>query len=168
MATLTTDHGTFQADTEKECLAMARKAKREAQKAEAQQHADYEQARLYADSAAYRVYRAIHRESESFPRAWELARPDSRWFPSCEHDYSSGKVSITLDTEHGRAIVDSYCWEPVGVVFNVAGWAMLLFVEDKCSKEHPISAYAVGVRNGVYALDDMPGVTMDQFREFQS
>jgi hypothetical protein len=32
MATLTTDHGTFQAETERECLAMARKAKREAQK----------------------------------------------------------------------------------------------------------------------------------------
>lgn len=165
MVTITTDLGTFEAQTEKEARKLLRKAMDELKKKAQQQSADYDAARRIAESNGYKIL-CRRAQDESFPRGWHFDNPDSEYKPwkvSYRASYGAGAVpEITWHGEHGNAESSHYGNDFLGAVQNGAGFPMACFLRDQATKA--IEAYAIGIFADQIAFAPLPGITIEMFK----
>ncbi|MFH1921775.1 MAG: hypothetical protein ABIP48_18070 [Planctomycetota bacterium] len=165
---LETEHGRFEADTESEVLMLARKAKREAEKAEKLKEEWRKQARLYAHENGFRVYDRHLEDGKGFPRGWMCHKPGDKYFPPQRQDEFGIYTLTRIEGEHGTAELELYdrSWRVVATVENGAGYTMTVFIED--TDTGTVRASAVGVCEGQVAIEPMAEcITMDLFRQVE-
>lgn len=160
MVTLTTDYGTFAAETEEAALKEARAARRKAAIEEKRAEAARDQARLYAYKAAFRVYDALA-NCKDYP-GWRFVEPGTTY--GLKSRYESPYYHYQITTEEGTAELQMYDgYTCIGSLENGAGWTMVLFMQDNTDQK--IAAMAVGVHNGVVGTVSLaPIVTPERFR----
>jgi len=161
--TLTTEHGSFEGETEAAVLAQARKAQRNAAKAEKQRQADADVASRAARCAGYRIYRAWHcrKPGQSLNGGrWDvvtLASSESArkvWWRVGVNDRQ--QWTLACECEGGSAILTwpSSC-RPIALLYDAAGFLIGIFVQEDDDTVWPM---AVGVHNGVVATEPIPGI----------
>jgi hypothetical protein len=167
MTTITTDYGTFEADTEKQALALARKAKAAHAKDKERQDRDRDTARLRAEAVAYRVL-CRKAEGSEFPGGWTYHAADEQHMPwklVLQPTMSYGvKPVITWSGEHGTATSEHYGYRFLGAVMNGAGWPIVVFLQE-VREGGEIEVYALGFEADQYAFAKLPGVTADEFKQ---
>ena len=158
MVTLTTDYGEFQAETEREALALARKAKAAADKAEHQRAADSAAADNAARRTAYHIYYAKHSPQCNKP-TWMNLKKDYAPKIQVDDDF----WAIDLETADGNATVRFWrsSWNVVGVLWDAGGSQCAVAIRDTSNGK--VTVYAVGVHNGVSETVMCPGIAMDDF-----
>lgn len=162
MITLTTEHGTFKADTQREALKIARAAKRRAARQDRidQQHRD--EARRNAFQSGYTVL-SRHLDKGDGPSGWRIYTPGQSWFPPRKRE--DCHLVYRVDTQWGPAHVKLY--QPllrpgttmVGALLNGAGYFLAIWIQDGAE----VTGYAVGVHEDQYALERLPNIPMDAF-----
>lgn len=163
MVTLTTPHGEFSADTEKEALALSRKAQREARKTEKEKENRREAARAIAFREGFRIYSFAYR-AEGVPSGWRLYRTGERYSPSVNHpDMMLRRSVVTFHNCHGSGQLELYGWELASAVMDGAGFYPVIFLQDMDNRETPPDAYAVGVSEGEVVIERMEGITETMF-----
>jgi len=169
---LETEHGRFEAETECEVLRMARKAKREAERAEWTRRKLRQGWRDKAQSCAcrngFRVYDRFCDEKD-FPPGWMCHRPGDTYFPPQNPDDLGIYTQTRVEGEHGTGWLELYdrSWRLVATVEDGAGLTMLVFIED--THTGAVRASAVGVYEDQVAIAPMAEcITMDLFRQTES
>ena len=154
MATLTTEYGTFEADTEKELLKQSRAAKRKAQKQEKIDHENREMAKLYAHRNASRImeqyiehgcYLCKIGDKIKMPQGWMVYQEGKAHFKLPEWD--DGHRIYTFHGEHGTAQfrllgTPRFYTRISHILENGAGWPMACWTIDQ---DNRVEFYAIGV-----------------------
>lgn len=164
---LETEHGRFEADTERELLRMARKAKREAERTEKLRKEWRDKAKQCAYANGFQVYDRFVDEKE-FPPGWMCRKPGNRYFPPQRKDEFGINTLTRVEGDHGIGWLELYdrSWRLVATVENGAGMTMLAFVED--TDTGAVRAHAVGVHEDQVALEPLADcITMDSFRQIK-
>lgn len=160
MVTLTTDYGTFAADTEKEAIAASRKAQREAERAERKKAESSAAADNDARRVAYQVYYAKHSPSCNKPTWMNMAKG---YAPKPTLDEAGDFWILHVETAHGNATIQWYrsSWAMEGLLWDAGGSQCAIAFRDlPCGKIH---VYAIGVHDGVSAIVGCPGIDMADF-----
>lgn len=161
---LETPHGTFAAESEEEALKAARKAKRQAAKAERQEQADRQQASVNSRLAGFRVLSRVL-DGQPERQGWRVYRPGEKWFPACQSE--DCYQYFRLETEHGTAELQLYRslsdpLEFVGALMDGAGYWVAIWLADKTSGTSP---YCIGIHNGQVVIERLPVcISMELFR----
>lgn len=156
MVTVTTEHGSFAADTVKDAARLARAAKRKAAHDAAREAEVHRTSGTNARDVGYRVY--CHTMDTRRRDRWEVLLPGSRFFPSrgpndrLVFHSPSGSGDFMLERTH----------KVLGVVWDAAGFHVCVFLQVQ-DETFPPGAYAIGIHEGVMSLAELPGVTMNQF-----
>lgn len=172
MVAIETEHGRFEAETEKEALKAARAAKRVAAAQQKQREADYKVAVLRAEANGYRILSRV--ATGNVPRGWIYYRPTDRYSAvqvtvkvDCmgEHAYHEA----TYETDGGRLTVAHHGYTVDGVVADGAGFVMAVFLrENRRAEENSLcpvapEGYAIGVEGESWCLRELPGVRPETF-----
>lgn len=165
--TITNDHGTFAGETEKEALALARKAAKAAREKSRLDEANGKIAYLRAESAGFRIMSRMA-SGEGFPRGWNYHRAGEQYVPwsiTYRDSYSYGSVPVvTWHGEHGSAVSsDHYGYAFLGAIVNGAGFPLCVFLESRGADSGAIEAYAIGIEADQFAFVLLPNVSIDQF-----
>ena len=162
MVTITTDYGTFEADTMKEAQALERKARKLAEKERQRIEGLREVARHNAKARGFNIL-AHKVKNNSFPSAWtyypaDAPGPHSVKVIGRKEEYDDDILEV--ETEHGRGRLPVYRNSYVGYVMNCAG-AMAIALRNSDGSD---SVYSVGVHEGEAQAELLPCVTVDDFR----
>jgi len=125
MATLTTDYGTFSADTEEECISLARKAKREHAKAEKARAERLDKAYEAATRRGFAIYDSVYealRQGRKLSRAWCLADPLVKYMGVTVKTREFGRGHAA--NYDGTADADHYGFRIVDVLLDGSGWCI--------------------------------------------
>jgi hypothetical protein len=159
---------TVQGETEHEAAKLLRAARRKAAEEEKRRAALRVTAGLRAMATGFRVYDKLvennpQYDGRIFPPGWEYAPRGSRWFPHTESDGNYDK--LTIDSEHGRGVLSIYrrSWVVEGIVFNGAGFTMLVFIRDT-DPPGKLYPHAVGVEEDEVVIERMEGLKPEMFR----
>jgi len=145
------EYGRFEADTEKEALALAREGARKA-RAEAKQR---EHLRNVARGAAgvKGFYILGHYLDGTMPPAWRFYPPHHPWakslYRNVPHEYGGRFRTTEFTTEGGTAKVDHYGYDLVGAVCGGAGYTIAYFLRDLTTSE--VHCFALAVHEGEWA-----------------
>lgn len=155
---------------EKEARKAIAKAMRADRKAAAKRSADYAQANLKAQAAAYRVL-ARKASGEEFPDAWRLYVPGHKWAhhlfrPVAGESWERKHALNTPDSDYW-VDYDHYGYDLVGGVCNGAGYCWLVVMRDR-NAPHAETVLSIGVHDGTLALEVCPGVSAADFQQSAS
>lgn len=159
---LETEDGRFEAATEAEVLALSRKARREAARAEKAKESAWTLARSRAAEAGYRLY-SLGLRFGGPPRGIRFyARAAHPWVASRITVSPCGEV-IWYETEAGgRAEQGHGGYQVRGIVQNGAGWDMGVVLEDR-SRPGEMEFLALGTAGGFASLVELPGLDWQLF-----
>ena len=155
MVRITTDLGSFEAETEKEVMRLVRRAKKEQAAKEAVCERNREIARLRADSNGYKILRGEMRV--------DLVKVGEPCCPKVEVT-GIGSSKITVEGMNGiddRAVITFLHYSLIGALISPAGYVMAVFLQDLDTPE-TVLCYAVGVEANQYAFADLD-LSMDKF-----
>lgn len=165
--TITTEYGTFEAETEKEAKAKLRKAIKEAK--EAAETRRLNSARSY-EAARANGYMLLVRfmEDKDFPGGWTFYHADAKhvsWNVTYRHSYGAGNVpEIVWHGSEGKAQSDHYGYTFLGAVENGSGFPIAAFFQDNNNRER-IESYAIGIYADQIAFVPLPGIKPEQFKQ---
>jgi hypothetical protein len=164
MIVLETDHGRFEAATEREALTAARKAKKAADTLERQREANRGLAYLRAERNGYRILRWKARND--CPRGF-IARPGEPCGPTIHVASGSSTTwhQASYETPDGRITIDHHGYRVEGVATDAGGFTVAVFLTDDSGQRE---AYALGVAGDQWAFADLPGVSMADWKEGRS
>jgi|GEM_PF-4735027 len=157
MVTLTTDYGSFEADTEDECIALARKAKREHAKAVKARAERLDKAYEAATRRGFAIYDAVYealRRGRKLSRAWCLADPLVKYtgVTVTTREFGGGHAA----KYHGTADVDHYGYRIVDVILDGSGWCIGLIVRPwHATDDGGDEILAVGVHEDTAAFKSL-------------
>ena len=162
MVTLTTDYGTFESASEKECIALARKAKREHAKAERERaeasDRAYERAAIRGFYLLEQAWRA-RAGGGRLSRAWIIVDP--LYWGGCgvtvrERDSFWGSSRGHVATYEG-AEYDHVGYRVVDVIADGCGWVVAIIVRpSEADDDSRDEVYVVGVAGDQVALRLLP------------
>lgn len=161
MIAIENDLGRFEAETEKEALALARKAKRAAEAKAKIDSANYELASLRAQANGYRIMERF--ATGPCPNGWRIKSPESSYVKLDRRVNLAGECYhiSTYDGEHGRAIGDHYGYRVEGIVWNGSGFDIAVFLRSISTGQ--LEAYAIGIQGESLALVGLPNITPEMF-----
>jgi hypothetical protein len=166
MVTIEVNGRKVEAETEKEAKKALAKLMREDKKERAARNADYQQAQLKAQAAAYRVL-ARKATGERFPCGWTFYTPDDKFssglFQRVECEAHERKVKLNTEARYGVEY-DHYGYHFLGAVCNGAGFAWLVVIQD-LDRERPPEVLAIGATEHGFTLAECPGIGIDDFRQ---
>lgn len=158
MVTLETEHGEFRAETLTDATKAARKAAAQARRAQKRRNQYHDIALTRAKVKAWWLATFLL-EGREFPSGWILHQPGSTFSPSkILPAHHSWDLRVMVETEDGQAEGSFYRHELIGTVENGSGYTIGLFIADPERPSDPPEYYAVGVHQGVLAIERFPGV----------
>ena len=159
---ITTDNGTFTADTIREAQKAERKARKVAEKERDRTNALRAVARDRAQAEAFRVVR-WKLGNEETPRGWRFFPYGITGMFSCNRimgqDYADDTLKI--ETENGNGTMEVYRNTFAGHVENGAGFTIAIALKGSDGEER---IFAVGTHEGVASCEFIPGFTRADFR----
>jgi hypothetical protein len=164
MIVLETEHGRFEAATQREALAAARKARKAVDALQKRRDADRGLAYLRAERNGYRILR--WKAQGDSPRGF-VARPGEPCGPALHVASNSSKAwqQATYETAEGRVTIDHPGYRVLAVASDAGGFTVAVFLQDDSGRRE---AYALGVAGDQWAFADLPGVGMDDWKEARS
>lgn len=152
MVRLTNEYGTFEAETEQECLKLARKAKREDKERQRRDHERWERAHSDAEIRALRMYNRIvpillGKRGAMIP-AWEVVAP------------TTGGIGLTVEpgpygdiASYEGVSYDHHGYRVVGAIIDAGGWIFGVITRpDHVLDDSRDEVLAVGIHEGTVAF----------------
>lgn len=165
MITIETEHGRFEADTEKDALRQVRAAKRAAAK---QAKVDEQNRQTAYERAAVNGYAILSRllDQGHAPRGWRYCELGSRF---CMHTtekftaFDKMYHEVRYETEWGNVTAEHWGHRLVGTVWNGAGFCICAFFQDIDHMDWEPTAIAVGVCEDQIAFRELPTIMISFF-----
>jgi hypothetical protein len=161
MIVLETDHGRFEADTEDEALALARKARREALALERARAVWHQLADMRAMAHAYRILRERARDEAPFGFFTRPGEPRGSAVSRESDSLGSAWHRARYETPDGPAQVEHHGWLVEGAVCDGGGFTVAVFLMNPRTGER--GTYAIGVEHDQWAFADLPGVHIEDW-----
>jgi hypothetical protein len=158
MFAIETDLGRFEGETERDAKALLRKAQARKRAEDKENERRYAQARYHAAMVAYSIYERKS-SGQAFPAGWRAHTINSR-HSAVNSSYVDYRTTYTIDCEHGRGSTAPF--DPIThSVENGAGYCIAVSIANQ-----DCELFAVGACEGVIAWLPMPGIALDDFRNF--
>ncbi len=129
--------------------------------------ANQDQARLHAMANGFRILHG--KVSANMSPYWELVERNNQHFPGyfrndSEHDSVWNRIT-RVETNTGSAPIGHGGLELLAGIIDRAGFCVALCFQNN---EGMQICCAVGIHEGEYCLGEIPGVTMDDFRNSET
>ncbi len=165
MFKIETDHGTYEADTEKEAMKAMRAGARRDRKERDAREAKARVAHLRAKANGFDILTRVQGD-EGIPRGWRYY-PIGHKHGACQHageqDPYSCKRSVRFEAEGGSVTESFYGYEVLGALTNGAGFCTAFWLQDTNDRTRPPEAYALGVEDGIAAWVQLPALAPSLF-----
>ena len=163
MVKIEVEHGTYEGETLKEAQKLVTLGAKAFERKRKIDDANRKIAYLKAYANGYHALWRLAEKEPKFPNGWRVKLPASKYNSIRTTVDSFGRPwdTAVYEGEDGKAEAEHYRHRIDGIVWNGAGFDIIVFVHD--TDTHEAKALAIGIHVDQIAFADIPGLLLEHF-----
>ncbi len=128
------------------------------------------------DMAMANGYRVLSCKLEGRLDHWDRFDANTSYFRAMVKPHAENANLVMVDTRGGYIAISQYSSDVVSIVADCGGHVLAVFMQERGYFDHDyrpdpngkVTAYAIGGCDGHSSLQDLPTITLDDFKPFVS